>query len=677
MHVAYQFSEEEKKFFEIYRQLLEKYFNNPRKLQLFLELKALEIGIENLKEVLEKIHSFLRDYLFFKSQRKELEKILPVDGEFLSVLKKYPYFVEYRVDYAFPNDARYKGFKWRQPLLLAGGSDGLVRVWRYRNGHFHYLFALGEKSGEYPVYELYKEHLFYSVGSVLKVYYLPSGKVVEEIEIGQPVAALNLEENGLYLYKKVGQVAIRQKVDLEEGQVIFGPADPVAPNLIETGESEMVAVEKKLLRVKDGHLLFFKGEKKETTAKLVKEATFNLRFPINDIFVLRNSAVLGTDGAPPQIIDIKTGEIIGTLEVPVIHTYRIRKNPVRDELALSHSDNLISIWDMHTLQPIKLLESYFIDVLALDYSPDGKLLVAAGEGRDINVWDTETWEMLKDIDFDFEGVTALKFSPDGKYLAVGGGDNNIYLLSTETWEVEKTLYYHDDLISDIVFVGDKLVSASWDGKALLWDLESGTVEKILESSDDRVWKLALSEDGKFLAVADWEGKVTIFRTKDWEPIERFIARAGVTAVAFGEDKLLIGRKDGTLEVIRIELEERFASESIEDITADPSEEAEGITTFEGNILVYTKGKKIAIWNSTGDRVFSAVVEGMLKNIENLRPPRLELKVLPRTFVVRKDGYFFGAKGWEEFVNILKGTEPVEDKGPFLKEIAKAELLKEL
>ena len=675
MQITYRFSEEEKKFFEVYRQLLEKYSDNLQKLKLFLELKALDLGIENPDEVIEKIHSFLRDYIFFKDRREELKEILPIDDEFLKTLERYPYFVEYRIGYAFPTEAVYGGFKWREPFIIAGGIDGKVRIWRYDDGKLRYLFDIGEKHTGFPAYELYKDHLFYSVGSTLKVFYLPSGKLVEEIDVGQPVAALNLEEGGnLYLYKRFGQLAIKQRIDLDSGKVEFGPADPVALTSVETGETDMVALGKNLLKLKKGRILLFRGKKESNDKKLVKENAFKLNFPINDIYVLGSSAILGTDGAPPQIVDLQTGEILGTLDVPVVHSFRIRKNPVRDELAISHSDNLISIWDIKTLENIKLLESYFIDVLGLDYSPDGKLLVAAGEGRDINVWDTESWEMVKDIDFDFEGVTALKFSPDGKYLAVGGGDNNIYLLSTSDWSVVKTLSQHEDLISDLLFVDGKLVSAGWDGKALVWNLERGEVEQVLQNSDQRVWKLALSRDGGLLAVADWEGKVNIYKTDTWDLVETFEDKSGVTAVAFGENLLLIGRKDGTLEVVKIEPKE--LEEVVENISANPSEEVEGITTFGGNILVYTKRGRLGIWNPQGERVFSATVEG-LRDADSLRTPRLEMKVLPDTFIVRKENNFYGAKGWDNYINILEGLEIVEEKEPFLEVIAEPKLLEEL
>ena len=610
----------------------------------------------------------------------ELEEILQVHPELLKILKKFPYFVEYVADYAFPpKEAVFRGFKFRSPLLLAGGNDGLVRVWRYKEGKFQYLKTLGEENGKFPAYEVYKEHLFYSSGSSLVVYYLPSGKEVAKVDIGNPITALNLQEEGLFLYKRIGNIAIKQRVDIEEGKVLFGPADPIAPTQVESGESDTFVVEKKLLKLKGGKIFLLSGAKKEEKITFERENVFKIPYPINDLYLIKTSAIVATDQAPPQIVDIESGRIVGKFDIPINHTYRIRKNPIKQEVALSHSDNLISVWNLETLQPLKILESYFIDVLALDYSPDGKYLAAAGEGRDINVWDANEWRMLKDIDLPVEGTTALAFSPDGKYLAAGGGDYNIYLIDTSDWSIKETLSYHQGLISDLAFTPDGkcLVSASWDGDALLWEVETKEVKKILESSNDRIWKVAFSPDGKYLAIADWMGKVSLIETAKWETVNTFIDQSGVTALFFGRDRLLIGRKDGTIEVIAIKREESYSDSAMVDITKNPAQEAEGITLFEGNLLVYTKGKKIAIWNSSGEKVFSAKASGGLTEVENLREPRAEIKILPSTYIVRKDGYFFGSKGWEDYVNILKGLEVVEDKAPFLKEITKRELLQEL
>jgi WD40 repeat protein len=676
MQKTFSFSEEEKKFFEIYQELLIKYYNQPQKLSLFLELKALELGIEDYPKLVEKFHEFLREYVFFKSKRGELESILEVKPQLINVLKKYPYFVEYRVTFTFPSSAVYRGFKWRKPLLLAGGNDGKVRVWRYLDGKFHFLGELGEEVGKFPAYELYRGHLFYAAGSKLNVYYLPSGKLVKSLEVGKPVTSLNLEGDTLYLFKRVGDIAIKQSLELREGEVFFGPADPIAPSQVETGETDTAAVEKKLLKLKGGKILLLTAERREVKLSFEKGEIYDVGYTVNDILPLKNILVLALSGSPPAIFDLEEGKPKGKLNLPITHSYRVKKNPTRDEIALSHTQNLISIWDLNTLQPLKVLEGYFIDAIALDYSPDGKLIAAGGEGRDVNIWDTESWKMVKDLELPQEGITALKFSPDGKYLAVGAG-NDIYLVTTENWEVEKVLSYHEDLIADLTFIGDKLVSTGWDGKALLWNTESGEVERIIESSEERIWKVLPIEEGKYLALADWKGKVSIYQTEDWSLVATFVVDSQPTALAADRNRLYIGRKDGKIQTVRLEREESLASEGVTELSLDPSEEAVGIATFSGNLLTYTTKGNLRIWDPNGDKVFSAKVEGELKEAENLREPRLELKIFENTYVVRKDGYFFGGKGWENYVSVIKGLEPVEDKTPFLKEITKRELLQEL
>jgi len=676
MQASLSFSEGEKEFFKLYLELLKRYHKEPQKLNIFVELKALDFGIENLSEVLEKFNEFLRRYLFFKSQRQKLEELLPVTPDVVQILKNYPYFVSYEISRIYPSKGKYEGFKVRNNLLLAGGNDGKVRVWLIKDDKLRFLKEVGKETKNYPKYELLEEHLFYAVDNTLDVIYLPSGKVVASIDIGGPAEALNLENGKVYLYKRAGNIAIKQQVSIVEGNIVFGPADPVAPTQIESGELDMVAFGQKLVKVKDGKIYLFEGVKKSEKVDFVSVQKVNFGYPINDLLVLKNSVIVAPSGTPPAIVDLE-GNVKAKLDIPLPHSYRIRKHPQKELVAISHNQNLISVWNMENLQPVRILESYFIDVLALDFSPDGKYLVASGEGRDINVWNTETWEMLKDIDLPVEGIMALRFSPEGRFLAAGTYDGTIYLINTQSWQVEKEFHYHEDMVSDLLFVdSQQLVSTSWDGKALLWNTESGEVEKILQSTESRVWKLALSEKGKYLAIADWDGTVLVYSTHNWEEETRFIDKSGVSAVAFGKGHLIIGRKDGTLEIVELQAKEEIG-QNVKEISAQLSEEAVGVVSFEGNLIAYTKGNKLAVWDNEGRKVFGAKVEGTLSEVENLKEPQLKVEVLPDTYIVESQGYLYGGKGWEEYVQVLKGLEIVEDKTDFLREITKPDLLKEL
>ena len=110
-----QFSEKEKAFFEVYLKALKNFHKDIHKLNLYLEFKAMELGIEDLKGVLEKFNEFLREYLFFQSKREYLKSILPVEDDIVEILKENPYFVEYTVGFTFPSKAKYKGFKYKEP----------------------------------------------------------------------------------------------------------------------------------------------------------------------------------------------------------------------------------------------------------------------------------------------------------------------------------------------------------------------------------------------------------------------------------------------------------------------------------------------------------------------------------------------------------------------------------
>jgi WD40 repeat protein len=672
-------TDEEKNFFKIYQDILKEFGNTPEKVSTYLELKAFESGIKNLKQTLDKFNEIFRLYLFFKSKRPELEKEYGIDPKAVEVLKKNPEFVEYRVGYIFPNPSAYEGFKWRPPFLLASGSDGRVRIWKLKDGKFHFLKELGEEKEGKPLFELWGKYLFYVSGNILKVYNAESGKVLDFIEFEKPINGINLELGRVVIYKTSGGFGIKQSIALRDGKIVFGPAEPVAATAVKSGEENTLVVENKLLKVKDGQILLFGGAKKTEKIEFSHFDQVNLGIPINDVHVIAEKAVIAPSGREPFIWDLKENVILARLEIPLPHSYKIAKNPGKNEIAVSHNQNLISVWDLDTLQPKKVLESYFIDVLYVDYSPDGRYIAAAGEGKDVNIWNTENWSMEKDLELPTEGVLVAKFSPDGKYLATGCGDNQVYLISTENWKIEKTLSYHEGLINDIAFTKDskKLISASWDGRAIVWNLETGEVEHILKSSEDRIWKLSLSPDGKFLAVADWSGLVTIYNTDNWNIIETFHFNEPVTALFFSDKYLVMGTNKGTLRTVEIVKKEEIKEQVLQNLTENPSEDVQGIQTFDGHILFYTKNRKLGIWKKSGDKVFSAEVEGELRNIEGLRKPNITIKVLPNTYILNRNDFYFGGLGWENYIQIIKGLEIIEDKKPFIEEIENPKLFEEL
>ena len=91
-------------------------------------------------------------------------------------------------------------------------------------------------------------------------------------------------------------------------------------------------------------------------------------------------------------------------------------------------------------------------VAAVAFSPNGKLLATGSYGR-VTVWDLTTAKPAKILTNVLGSVNDLKFSPDGKTLAVAGGQpsarGDLRLFDTTEWKLLGTLGGHHDTVSGI------------------------------------------------------------------------------------------------------------------------------------------------------------------------------------------------------------------------------------
>ena len=80
--------------------------------------------------------------------------------------------------------------------------------------------------------------------------------------------------------------------------------------------------------------------------------------------------------------------------------------------------------------PFPLLHQY--RPKGADFSPDSKVFVTAEPSGAIRFWNTETGELIQPV-VDFgEGVDSVEFSPDGKTVLAGGREGLTRTISTVT-----------------------------------------------------------------------------------------------------------------------------------------------------------------------------------------------------------------------------------------------------
>ena len=81
----------------------------------------------------------------------------------------------------------------------------------------------------------------------------------------------------------------------------------------------------------------------------------------------------------------------------------------------------------------------------VDYSPDGKRVVAGGLGRDIAVYDVEAGKPVLTLKRHTDDVVTVKYSPNGRYIASGGVDRALILWDAITGELLRKNTDHTEL----------------------------------------------------------------------------------------------------------------------------------------------------------------------------------------------------------------------------------------
>ncbi|MBN1120891.1 MAG: PD40 domain-containing protein [Anaerolineae bacterium] len=220
--------------------------------------------------------------------------------------------------------------------------------------------------------------------------------------------------------------------------------------------------------------------------------------------------------------------------------------------AASYSDDCVYLWDTSTGELINTFSGYYAEV---EFSPDGRWLAYRSARSAVTLRDVVTWQPILEIkeadgDLEFspdgntlaavyinsvilyglpegavlqafecsERVTSIAYSPDGVYLATSPDpllDDNavIVLWNIASGQPTYELHGHKRYIHDLAFSsdGNLLASGSFDGTAILWNVETGqTVKTLSEDGGYTVTSVDFSPDGSLLATGSGDGTVIIW-----------------------------------------------------------------------------------------------------------------------------------------------------------------------
>ena len=248
-----------------------------------------------------------------------------------------------------------------------------------------------------------------------------------------------------------------------------------------------------------------------------------------------------------RIWETATGKEVGSLEGHSGPLYDAAYSPDGARIVSAGRDGTVRIWDASTGKQLQSIPAHAGRARSAVYSPDGKHVVTAGcdslgeEGcgaGSVRIWDAETGKEQRTL-FGLTGeVLSATYSPDGKLVVAAGADGIARVRDATTGKDLRALLGHTDSVLSAVYSpdGQHIVTASADGTARTWGADNGDAPRRLDGHDDWVWAAAYSPDGRHIVTASADQIARIWDTSTGEQLHALGGhKLGIGSAAYSPD----------------------------------------------------------------------------------------------------------------------------------------------
>ncbi len=224
-------------------------------------------------------------------------------------------------------------------------------------------------------------------------------------------------------------------------------------------------------------------------------------------------------------------------------------------LYLGDEDGGLHVVDLAERQEVQLERAHVKGIFAIQELPDGRLVVAAGDGS-ISIWTTDgegdhRITLQRKIPLTDEKVRDLALNADGSLLAIACGDGSIHILDSTDLNEHFTLSGHDIGANCVAWHPTKpvLVSGGKDGHLRLWRTDAEFQQlHAFPAHKDTIYRIAFNSDGNRCASASRDKSAKLWDGNSFDLLRKLDRHAGghgysVNAVLWLDGNTLITASD--------------------------------------------------------------------------------------------------------------------------------------
>jgi WD40 repeat protein/serine/threonine protein kinase len=282
-----------------------------------------------------------------------------------------------------------------------------------------------------------------------------------------------------------------------------------------------------------------------------------------------------------KVWDTTTGELQIDQQSNTHQCRAVSFSPDGKRIALAGFDGTLRLLDASSGKEMLTIFAHPSLVADATFNHDGTKLVSASYDHTVRIWDAkplpDNYEPPHCVTLrgHTQLVSGVAFSPDGRWLASCSWDSTVKLWETNPagtrgeFALRYTLRGHTANVSSVAFSSDKrtLASGSWDKTVRLWGLEAPVGDSLTElhaiQCAQRVVAIALSPDGRRLAIGQTNGFALYDPTTPSKALAFQPSPAPVPALAFGPDSRRVissGASDPTIAIWDMVAEKPFLNE---------------------------------------------------------------------------------------------------------------------